>query len=405
MKKSLSLLLIIALAASFVFGGWAAEDAPTVPDFKSALEDSQAAGEGSMMYYDNSVLGFDMYVPDTWDINDTGYDEYGGTVEFIPAAGSFGEADSFLSVTYLISNSLEDVKEKLNGIMLSISRTQSGSEEINVVREGDITLDYVDCYYVQFGATTPSGSVRTTDLYLVDGGNDSCYFLYYTRDNAMEYFDGFESIADEMVMSFDIIGSSLNQPVDPVPPEPTAEPEPTIEPEPEPTMPEQTADPIPEPDPEPPIAYDDFFLLAGVSSPEDIASYYGETGDIQEDTEEGALTYNYTNMSVVFMEDYYGDYVVNGVWLGDESAPVEVGGVHVGMPVDEALAELELHGFTQNMDIWEGEAYYYYEYYDEYEEMTFVQLVTDGGAITEVSAIWGTQAPEIRDSFVSGEYY
>ena len=128
---------------------------------------------------------------------------------------------------------------------------------------------------------------------------------------------------------------------------------------------------------------------------------YGTTQDTEED--DYTIILNYDNISVAFFKDPNSNYMeayMNGVTLLDESAPVGVGGVQVGMSTQDAQAIIESNGYAQNMDIWEGRATLFYEYYDEYDELCFVAIDTQDGVVTQVTAMWGPDAFDARDSMV-----
>jgi hypothetical protein len=60
--------------------------------------------------------------------------------------------------------------------------------------------------------------------------------------------------------------------------------------------------------------------------------------------------------------------LLHGVILRDKRAPLTVGGVRAGMDIKEARDALEKAGYKQNVDLWEGRANLFYElYYDQPE--------------------------------------
>lgn len=323
--------------------------------------------------YVNDTLGFELYLTPGWNPYDMGNDETSGTVRFIPDEFSFGTTDYFLSIGFEYGASREDAEQEMDSFTDTILKNLGGVET-TIVREGDTQLDHVGAYSAEYETTMPDGARFTTFLYLVDGGDGSCYYISYTLPNGFHAFDDFVSAADSIVDTFTLIPRTLAAPAMPTP--------------------EETPEPVPETTAQPAGDKVDYMQFTGISTPDDIETLYGAPSEVEENTAEGMpyLLYHYRNASISFTP-------VDGVWLVDgvmnyrPDSPILVGGVSVGMDSYTAEETLVDHGYSYETT--DAQGYMYYTFYDEREILCLVAVLVDENLVSEANGWYGPVAEGI----------
>lgn len=327
--------------------------------------------------YVNDLLGFELYITPGWHVYDMGNDEVSGAVRFIPDEFSFGTTDYFLSVGFEYGASREDAEQGLDAFTETILKNLSGVEAA-IVQQGDTRLDHVGAYAVEYETTMQDGSLYATFLYLVDGGDDSCYYISYTLPSDFYAFDDFVDEADSLINTFNLIPRTLEAQTPPASSE-TSEPAGTPATG---TYGQSAGEKV------------DYMQFAGISTPEDIEAMYGAPSDVEENTAEGMpyMIYHYRNASISFTP-------VDGVWLFDgvmnyrPDSPITVGGVSVGMDSYTAEETLLDHGYSYETTDTEG--YMYYTFYDEREILCLVTLLIDENLVSEANGWYGPVAEGI----------
>ncbi|MDL2238436.1 hypothetical protein LJC56_11540 [Christensenellaceae bacterium OttesenSCG-928-K19] len=324
------------------------------------------------LYYENDTLGFSLTLPPGWQPNDTGHDEIGGTIEFIPDSSLYGTSDSFLSVTFLSGVSLEDAIEKSDGFV------DGGT----ILQEGEAQIGGAQAYGVVYGETTQDGTAYSTCLYMVDDGGDNCYYLYYTVANDLAALDSFAVDVEGIIVTFAPRERTL---VDQTPP-----PEET--PAPEQTLPAETMD---------------FLDLYGANTSEDVVAALGEPDDIaDEGTDYPSMTYEYIDLGTMvgFEMNDDGEYMINYIGINSAASPFTVGGISCGMEFHEAEAALESYGFAHMPGLTDehtGRFYQEPEGDDPYSPVIMFQTDTNANVIVVVgywskSAQWALEDYAIR---------
>lgn len=378
------LLLVIMFAGCAPFLNTAPREAPptlveTPEPIEEALlpETTEAPPQTEVPWsnvYSDELLGFEITLPEGWSVQDGAFYEDSGSVEV--TSNNFAPDGALVNITYILGESADGFAATAEDFVADQAE-QSGAVG-DLFYSAEDAIGQYPCYALSYTLTYPDGDVLTTMLYALDDGDGNCYFLYYGMGGDMSISEEYVAETEQIIHSFHMTGATLS-----------------------PSMFEGQATEPPEDFEEQVFEPDDFLFLAGSYTPEQFMADYGTTQDIEED--DYTVILNYDNISAAFFKDPNSNYMeayMNGVTLLDESAPVGVGGVQVGMSTQDAQAIIESNGYTQNMDIWEGRASLFYEYYDEYEELCFVTIDTQDGLVTQLTAMWGPDAFDARDSMI-----
>jgi hypothetical protein len=359
-RKMIPVLAAVIIAAMIYGCAAQPEESAQAP---SAAQDTAPATEAALApaddgyllrYYENSGLGFGIHIIDGWEAA-----EQEGSVTFTPPENVYGGGVQMLSVAFFDDGPLELAILDIDTIVERMMNDAGGSGAV-VKQAGSVRLSHVDAYAVEFETEEPDGGKLTTNLYMVDSGDGGRYHIYYTRDADTD--GGFINAAEDTLESFTLLNGQ-EQPVQ-------AQQEPATD-----------RDKI------------DFMMLAGESTPDDIAAMYGEPPE-QDSGEIGGreyLYYIYSNMLVSFTPDSGGEYRVDGVDIYQPESPVTVGGVVVSYTYGQADAALKKNGYEFDPELEDMYGALYYTGGENGREKA-VLLYLEDGKVTEAEGWYGPSA-------------
>ncbi|HBU11181.1 MAG TPA: hypothetical protein DEB31_00100 [Clostridiales bacterium] len=339
--------------------------APPTPTQEVLTPPTESAEPVDENLYEDEYLGFSLTLLPGWQAEDgpfysDGASIYIGTHNYAPDGAK-------VTVDYHYDMSMEAYADGLDSVLEGIAAEEGAT--LNIWARGESPVGMYDGYQITYSLLYPQGDVLTTTAYIADGGQGDCYMLYYGLGGDMSEDTAYATDAETIIHSLVLTGSQFD-PDDLNMPTGTAEGASAVT--------------------------DDFALNAGVLSPGDVAETYGT--DYDELEEDGMLLFWYPNFNVAFARDDSGAYVMTGVDAIEETSPIAVGGVTVGMTLTEAQAAIESYGYRQNMDIWNGATTLYYEGYDEWGELVFVVINSQDGVVMMVRGTWGLAAEAAREA-------
>ncbi len=329
------------------------EVAPASAQATGATQASAPTDGYLLRYYANDNLGFALHIVDGWTVT-----EGDDRVVFAPPEGYFGGGSPRLYIRLVDDGPMATAIMDIDGIVEKLMNEEGGSEAV-IRQAGNVRLAHVDAYGVEFGTALPEGDVQTTNLYIVDGGNDDRYHIYYTRTE--ETNGEFVNAVEEVLGNFTIAAQAEDAPVE----EETGDGRNKIE----------------------------FTRLVGESTPDDIIAMYGNPSEEAAGEIGGVeyLHYIYNGFLVSFAKDSAGQDVVDGVSVYSAASPVAVGGVLAMQTYDEADAALRKNGYKFDPELEDMFGALYYTG-GEGGQTKAVLLYVEDGKVAEAEGWYGATA-------------